>query len=241
MKRVLILLIGLLIIVPGISYAEEILATSTKYYKTITSTLLSSNDNNYTTTVEVSKDEYEKFDPEQEELNRLTSYVETTYKRLTIILSQVGSFYRYKAELEWRNIPSTRSNDILAIGYYSTVTNLIDPIFKNEYCISGGGCLTSTGYYLNQGTNGISTTFQLPTGSLTLLKQSMLVDIVKTNPNVTLQVQKTCADFAHATRNISISNALNHTLSLTGIILNSSNVNYYDSITGPCVTWNGTW
>lgn len=140
MKKMILLLIFLMIFMDvdavesNLNEKEIILVT--KYYKTIfRNGRLDVNDvlQNTTKTIEISQLEYENASVKFQEQN----LVETTYKKLISSISKNGNYFRYKAELQWKNIPSTRSYDIIGIGFYSNVSIKNNTLyFSQEYCTS---------------------------------------------------------------------------------------------------------
>lgn len=244
--RKLLLFLLLLLAVPVIVFAEdeeEILAQEIKYYKTTTSTLNSRNINNISnvnisTTVEITKEEYDSFD-----VNNSSPYtiVETEYKKMTTTISSVNSYYRYKVSLEWKNIPKVRSYDTIAIGFPASVKPKLTPIFSENYCTSSNNCYNTTGYkYLYTGNNGVGVTFQVPTGDIKSMDQTLYVDMQK-NTTSTIITQYAYGDYAHAIKSISLDNAKNYTVSTIGIKFDSTNISYYDEINYARATWTGNW
>ena len=146
MKKISIMIIAIFILtIPSIIKAEEVLSETVKYYKTVTllNPLEASNDNNYypSITTEVSEEEYNNSD----NLIQRDVTVETTYKKLTVSISKFNAdYYRYRAILNWKQMPSTRSYDVLGIGHYTSVQVSGNANFEEYYCLSGGSCYTNT-------------------------------------------------------------------------------------------------
>lgn len=244
MKKVLVLFV-LLFALPLITFAqsdEKILSEETKYYKTIifdnNTTSIMSQRNSISSTTEITKEEYEKSGNEDEIFPN--TIIETEYKKMITTISSYGTNYRYKVNLTWKNIPKIRSYDTIAIGFPASVKPKMSPIFSEEYCTSNK-CYTTTGYhYLYCGNNGVGVTFQVPTGDLKSMSQTLYVDMEK-NTTSTIVTQYAYGDYAHAVKNISLSNAKNYTVSTIGIKYDSSNISYYDEINYARATWNGNW
>ena len=220
---------------------EEVLFETTKYYKTVTNNSVCVAELNSicndSITYEVTKEEYDNYvEPE----NR-GSVIETTYKRLTSTISSVGSnYYRYKANLTWKNIPSKRSYDIIGIGFYQSVkVKNNDTYFSQDYCISGGSCYTLYTNYPQVFSAGAGTSFSLPSGTLSSLSSEFYFDVEK-NINATIIEQLAASDYAHATKTISLNNSKKYTVNSTGIALNGVS-SYYDAMTAAEAHWYGTW
>lgn len=216
----------------NIDNKEIVLSTNTKYYKTVT---IGDINNTY----EITKEEYDSYNPN----SSLREPVETEYKKLTTtIISGVGA-YKYKAKLVWKKMPSTRSYDIIGIGFINNVEQNGGITFKQEYCYSSGNCNTSTSKNNTYtGNNGVGVSFKLPTGSLTSLSQELYFYVSKKNPSSTITNQRIVGDYSHATSSISSTNAKKYTVNNTsGIALDSSISSYYDAINPSITTWNGTW
>ncbi len=235
------------IIIPTVNASEEkaiidnstIIATNTKYYKTITNNnpVFSFNNDNNTVTFEISKDEYDNY----EESNTKDGYVETNYKKLTSTISSSGNYYKYSATLTWKNMPSVRKYDIIGIGFYSSVKVRNNNIhFSQSYCLSSGSCYTSYTNYPQIFSGGAGTTFLLPSGSLTSLSSNLYFEVEK-NTTATITSQLAAADYSHATKSISLTNAKKYTVSgNSGIILNGVS-SYYDAINPAIDYWYGNW
>ena len=233
-----------ILIMPIVTKAEEfkIVSEDTKYYKTITTynEINTCNfNNNLSLTIEVTEEEYNNAN--ESDISLLaTGYTETTYKKMTTSILSNGSYYRYKNRLVWKNMPKVRSYDIIGIGFLSTVKMKNSAIFEQYYCPENSSCVTSTSHNPQTFTNGAGTTFKLPTGTLTQLEQTYYFDVTK-NTSSTLNGQTAYGDYSHATSTITLTNAKKYTVGTTGIVLNSSVTDYYDSITKATATWSGTW
>ena len=248
-KNVLILLLLLLMILPiGVSAESEVLSSVTKYYKTIN--VINNENSMYSIykqmkpyTIEISKEEYEN----NQESSKIipfsvtNGYTETNYKKMTTSISKNGTTYRYKVVLEWKTMPSTRSYDIIGIGFPSSVKPESSVSFLQNYCYTNGNCNTETVYTPYTGTYGVGASFSLPVGSLSSLKETLYVDMEKTNSSSTIIKQYAYGDYSHATKTISYPNAKKYTVESGGIILNSTITNYYDSINTANATWTGNW
>lgn len=252
MKKLLIALLLTLIFSPSIkaevntniedtSKSEIVVSETIKYYKTIyynnASTLqVNSLNNNSAETIEISKEEYDNANP-NELIPNLVG-IETAYKKLTSQIIQNGAFYRYRAELTWKNIPSKRSYDIMGIGFNSSVSPIGTPVFQMTYCKTNGYCNTSSTHTPQTFTNGLGTSFKLPSDDLTSLSSVLYFNVTKNSNTVTSQFA--AADYSHATSDISKNNAKNYYVSGSGIVLNGI-TSYYDNMSSATSYWNGTW
>lgn len=214
----------------------EVIAETTKYYKTITtrdnlqlnsySSLTVPNSQSYS--VEISEEEYNQADETKVE-TRSTATIETTYKRMTTAILQNGSYYRFRNILTWKTMPAVRSYDIIGIGTYQTVRVASFVNYNQYYCFTNGSCATSTAHTPKIGANGAGTMFRIMPGDLSTLRITMYYDVEK-NTNATITELNAFGDYSHATTSISYENAQKYTVSIGGISLNSSISNYYDSI-----------
>ncbi len=243
MKKVLMLFI-MFIVLPYIVCAkgnETILAEQTKYYKTIyfdNELTYMMNNSNISRTLEITKDEYDSYEKDKYSLN---GTIETEYKKLTVTISSINSYYRYKVNLEWKSIPKIRSYDTIAIGFPASVKPKLRPIFSEDYCTDKGKCYNTTGYhFLYSGDNGVGVTFQVPTGNLKSLNQTLYVDMQK-NTSSTIIAQYAYGDYAHAVKTISLNNAQKYKVNTGGIIYEDTSITYYDAISTAKATWNGNW
>ena len=241
MSRKLFLIITMFIFLPFIVKAEENIEQDnnsyiTKYYKTVTYNNIVNAFYNNSVTTEITEEEYNSVDTSQPK----SATVETTYKKLTSSITANGNNYRYKAVLQWKIIPSVRSYDIIGIGFYQNVKVKNNNLYFNqEYCISGGSCYNSSVNYPQIFSNGAGTSFALPSGSLSSLKETLYFDVEK-NTTATITSQLAASDYSHATSIISLANSKKYTVNANGISLNGVS-SYYDNINAAKAYWSGSW
>ena len=244
MKRIVLTIIALCLFIPFVVNAdvndEEIVAQTIKYYKTITfnNSLCSVNLNNLcnnSITYEVTKEEFDN-SPSEPIRDGLT---ETAYKRLTSTISTFNVYYKYSANLYWKQIPSTRSYDIMGIGHYGSVRILDDDVYFEQHYTKNGTNYTTYLNYPQVFSNGGGCSFELPSGTLTALSQDLYI-IVEKNTNSTIIEQLAAADYAHATSTISLNNSKKYYIGPAGITHNG-NSSYYDAIDTADAYWAGTW
>lgn len=228
----------------------ELVSESTKYYKTVTyyrndislsNIMLNANYIPYSETIEITEDEYLNADEDNYIIYANPVSVETTYKKMTSSILSNGSYYRYKNVLVWKNMPATRSYDIIAIGFFQSVKLHGSSYFLQEYCYTSGTCSSTTSNSPQVFSSGAGTTFKLPTGTLSSLSQTFYFDVEK-NTTSTIASQYAYSDYAHATSTISLANAKKYTVSQSlGIVLDSSVESYYDTISTANASWSGSW
>lgn len=242
MKKILFILLSFFLL-HSFAYASEkniVLSEETKYFKTLTyfgDYNFYGSIPNFEHTVEITKEEYEKDDIS----DKSNTIVETTYKRMTTSISKTGSNYQYKVNLYWKNIPKIRSYDIIGIGFPSSVKVFSTPVFVQNYCLSLDDCYSSSSHkYLYSGNNGVGVAFQVPTGNLLSMEQTLYF-VVQKNTVSTIVTQYACGDYSHAIKNVSLSNAKKFTVNTSGIELTDNNISYYDEISVSKAVWNGTW
>lgn len=217
-----------------------------KYYKTVeysdNSILITpfSLKNTISATYEITKEEYDEVDNNNGFTTLNSTVVNTSYKEMTTSISSNGSVYRYKNVLNWKQMPSTRSYDIIGIGYLGSVKASSNIYFNQKYCTSLTDCKTTTTGTIQRFQAGIGVSFKLPTGSINSLTQTLYFDVEK-NTSETIIKQTAYGDYSHATSTISSSNAKKYDVSGSGILLNSSITDYYDEISYARATWSGTW
>lgn len=249
MKKISLFIFMLLAFSPlCVSASENDLYSTTKYYKTTTiidanTSTFALNDQSYSYSEEITKEEYDNLDDNDliVPLDYSNGYIETNYKKMTSSIVQNGSTYRYKVVLEWKTMPSTRSYDIIGIGFPASVKPQSSIAFSQYYCFTDGTCNTSVSYTPYIGVNGVGASFGLPIGSLTTLKQTLYVDMIKSDSSSTIIKQYAYGDYSHATKTISYSNSTKYVVSSGGIVLDSTINDYYDSINTANATWSGTW
>lgn len=217
-----------------------------KYYKTIeyldnsSSIVTFSLNNNRSVTYEITKEEYDAVNNNNGFTTLSSTVVNTAYKEMTTSISSNGKVYRYKNVLNWKQMPATRSYDIIGIGYLGSVKASSNIYFNQRYCTSLTNCTTTTTGTIQRFQSGVGVSFQLPTGNISTLTQTLYFDVEK-NTSETIVKQTAYGDYSHATSVISSSNAKKYDVSGSGILLNTSIVDYYDEINYARVTWSGSW
>lgn len=209
---------------------SELVVKSNKYYKTIYTNL---NGDAYST--EITKNEYDN-----ESLMNTRGYVNTEYKNMVSTMSKSTNSFRYKVSLNWNSMPSTRSYDVIGVGFNGNIkiSGLVN--FSYTYSNANGEYTTSTLNYGKKSTStGGSATYKLPT-NIRSLNAVLYYDVVKNTTNTITKLEM-CGDYSHATSNVTNSIANNHLIEIDGINLGNSSISYYDAI--PCAEseWNGTW
>lgn len=224
----------------------KLVSSNEKYYKTInTISDLStySNEDNIilSYTVEISKEEYEQASNHEEMSTYGSSnVVQTEYKKLTVSILENGTRYKYTAVLDWKKMPAVRSYDIIGIGYYQSV-KAINYTYETYYCLNNGSCSRDTANSPTISSTGVGTVFKLPSStSLKTLKNSLTVYVDKNVNDATIIEQKAVADYSHATKSISLSNANNYSINTNGIILKGIS-SYYDNMPIVSTTISCNW
>ena len=168
--------------------------------------------------------------------------IENTYKHMITSIYANGSNYRYKNVLSWKIIPTLRSYDIIGIGFLTSVEPAAAPGFKQEYCLTYGGCHMSTLNTPQYFNTGAGASFKLISGDLSSLKETFYFDVKKKNPNSTVTFQMAYGDYAHATSETGLISSTNYeVVQSLGIVLDSSISSSYDSLQEADAAWYGTW
>lgn len=251
MKKIIFSFCMFFLLFPAVVFAEkeaefEVVAMEEKYYKTTTKIIggdystFALQDNNLSYTEEITKEEYDAYKANSVETNGTTS-IETTYKKLITYILSNGSYYRYKAVLDWKKFPKVRSYDTIAIGYYASVKQRGAVQFEQTYCPIDGACRTIQAYYPQTFTAGSSATFKVPTGDMTKLTQTIYFDVQKVNNTTTVVAQLAAGDYSHAIKTVSVDTAKNFIVSTSGITYNANVRSSFDEIQVAQATWTGSW
>lgn len=207
-----------------------LLAKNSKYYKTVYTGL---DGQSYST--EITKDEYNNqgsMDPR--------GTVTTEYKEMVTVISQNGNYYRYKVTVGWKQLPATRSYDIIGIGFDDDVYIASSVYFNYSYCVSSGDCTTSTIYHDKKKiSTGGSAVYKLPGNEARSLTAVLYYDVAK-NTTDTITGLHMYGDYSHATETVGYSQYTDYTITHNGIVLGDSIV-YYDAIPCAVASWGGTW
>lgn len=218
------------------NFNDNIIAVTERYYKTI---MYIDNVSYHTTnyldgknlfyTEEVTKEEYENASLGNISIQSNGGYVETTYKKLTSSISKSGANYVYTANLEWKNMPSTRSYDIIAIGFHSSV-KAVSKSFSMKYCLNNGKCNTSSTHYSKILSTGVGASFKIPSDSDLSSLNITLSAVIQKNVSETITKQLAVADYSHAISSVSAVASQDYNVGVNGITLGGSLPSSYDSI-----------
>lgn len=230
-----------------------VLDSVTKYYKTVTymtnpvfneDGIVVSVDDVSSNTFEVSKSVYDKAeDAGLVTLDRASTTVETTYKRMVTDLTYINGYYRYRNQLMWKNFPVIRSWDIIALGHYSNVSPISSSVYyRMKYVTASGSTYYDYGNYSQNFSTGSSATFALPSLNLSSLNILYYYNVQKTG-NGTITSQVATGDYAHGTdTDLTLNIASQHGVgATTGIIHLNGSSSYFDTIDEAEVYWTGTW
>ena len=204
----------------------KLITQTTRYYKNISPAYGIGYD------VEITENEYSNATQNKETFDK--GFINTTYKTITSSISQNGNKYRYNVSTLWKSMPSTRSYDIIGIGYGELLSIYNSAIyFSYTYAYSGGTYTTSSTYYNKKSlSTGGAAVYKLPSGStLASLSANLYYDVVKATGS-TITSLSICGDYAHATSNVSVNNVSDYSISIYGINLGTSLAGYYDAT--PC-------
>ena len=212
-------------------------ATTTRYFAHIvrysaTGQIISESD------MEITEDAYNN----EVVMPRGDGYIETTYKQMRTTISKVNSLYRYKVSLVWKQMPATRSYDIIGIGFDPIVSRDGNLVFSQNYCISTSCTSASAHNNSYQGLNGAGVSFKLPSStSITTLSSYLYINVEKYNSSDTITSMLAYGDYSHATSTISSGNATLYYVNQAGVMLSNSIRSYYDTMSTADAYWTGTW
>ena len=219
----------------------EIVSSDIKYYKTVTF-YNDANEQVAKNDIEISEDEYSFANSNTMSSHGLiVGYTETNYKKMTTNIISLSNKYRYKVSLEWKNMPSTRSYDIIGIGIDSSVYIYSNIYFQQNYCYNDGSCSSSVISTPKKTNTGGAASFKLPTSSSISDLSSYLYFTVDKSSDNTLSELNAYGDYSHATSSIDSESAKNYSINSAGIVLNSSIYNKYDEIQLAHARWTGSW
>lgn len=207
-----------------------LVAKTEKYYKTIYTTL-----DGRETNVEITKEEY---DNQGTIVPRGT--VSTPYKDVVTTMSQNGDKYRYKVSVMWKNMPSTKSYDIIGIGFDDPVYINSSVYFNYYWCNSAGDCTTASNYYDKKKlSTGGTAVYKFPS-TANSLSAALWYDVSKNTSN-TIPTLTMYGDYSHATTAVNASNTSDHNITYNGILLGNSIYSYYDAIPCAITAWDVYW
>ncbi len=261
--------------------AGQVVAQTTKYYKStviynnsgigLFSTNLNNNPIVYD--VEITEDEYNNLQINNSGLNDGIStfgnhngYTETNGKRLTTTIISVNGRYRLKADLVWKNIPSTRSNDVLAIGIDATVSGIPSTKYMKQTWYYDNPCLqaseygssTSASWKTDSAGYGVAFTLpgnktcSIPSGDPWVLPTVKSVPVTSLSSYMYFEINKLTSpintinaygDYAHAVTSVGISTSIGFSFGLSGvgigITFSPSVSSKFDSMNTAQAYWDG--
>ena len=224
---------------------REVVSQDIKYYKTLTYnnlfTTYGTEQESESVTYEITKEEYDSFNPATSNNSRATNAVETTYKYMLTTLYKEGDNFFVENYLSWKNFPATRSYDIIAIGFPGNTRPVTQLQFTQHYCTASGSCVNQTNgnpFIFNY---GAASMFALPTVDLSRLNQTFSFYLGKVNSG-TLNYLEVFGDYAHAQRSVTFSEACRFEMLYDGLYFTDSTVeDKYDEISSTYLTWSGSW
>ena len=216
----------------------KIESTNEKYYRVITKY---DNSNNVISTITEEINEYKYNNSNQIVSRTLDGYSETNYKKMRSQVISLTYGYRYKMSVEWKNIPSTRSYDIIGIGIDSNVYISSDITFQQNYCYNSGSCSSSNVSVIKNSTTGGAALFKLPTSNTITSMDSYIYFMVSKSSSETINTMYAYGDYSHAVRNTSSSNSNYYSINSGGLNLYSSIIESYDEVPVTKATWTGSW
>lgn len=169
-----------------------------------------------------------------------SGYVETSAKVLTTTIISVNGRYRYKVSLDWKNIPNVRSYDILGIGIDNNVKIVSDLYFQQNFCYSNNECNNSSTHTKKISSTGGAVSYELSHRPVVSMNSYLYFEVEK-NTDSTITKLNAYGDYAHATKSINQNDTINYSINRSGILLEKSILNYYDTMTTAKAIWTGYW
>ena len=248
MQKILILICVLFIsgvLFPKYVNADEVLAEEVKYYKTVYRENLfgtySINGEYDVDNIEISKEEYDAFNPATTVQPAASNTIETTYKRMITSINKVDGQFVYKNSLSWKNFPATRSYDVISLAHSPSVAIDTAVQFTTEYCTASGTCYNNRTHNPIINSYGVATIFPLPTGSLSMLNHTVSYT-VKKNTTSTITTQYAQGDYAHATKSVNLTDVFAvYPAYGSGIIIPYSLLDSFDTFNMTNVPWTENW
>lgn len=243
----------------------QVVSQTIKYYKTTTiykDTYYRTSGTDYANdlisiTEEITASEYNNSESTIIPFGLTNGYTETNYKKMTTTIIAVNGRYRYKNDLVWKTLPSTRSYDILSIGIDPGIVSGISSTkyyrttYEGKYNNTGAGfCNISTNGIWNLESNGYLVTFELPSNTsdttITSISSYMYFEVQKI-PTYTIQTLNAYGNYKHAQKKVDSSVSFGVSVGSGGgisfdVSVSSSTVTSYDSMdTAQATLSNISW
>jgi hypothetical protein len=156
-----------------------------------------------------------------------SSYYGTSYKKLSVTLTDLNSYFRLIGNLSWKKIPVCRSYDVFAFRVvnmtYSSVTG-IQTYITNSGSTDISYSSSSTGYKAQ--INGAGFSMNLKDDSnITGLELTLAAKLYPSE--TTAQYAHVYTSYQHAQNDVTRAQSMNYTLDISGL----GNVVYYSNTT----------
>lgn len=193
-----------------------------------------------TTEKEVTKEEFDSFkvinsSKENGAKGSTSTFYETVMKEITLSVVTGPSISSATLSLNWKNIPSTRSFDV--IGFRGYNFSFINGTQDAEQIYVDNGVYNSIDYawngtHINRFTNGYGISMNIVNNpNITLLQAIADCDMVQNNASAELT-----GSYQHTTHNVSLADSMNYTLGgagLGGVFVYPYSISqYYDGMRG---------
>lgn len=171
---------------------------------------------------------------------------EDDIKGLTTTISSVDDYtMRYKLDIDWYEMPSTRSWDIIGIGIEPTKVEIGSFLTAHQNWRTTGGVYGSSdsGYTVKSQSTGGSVMIELPSGSIDILQSYLYFNVNKVQNVGTIQSLLAVGDYAHATTSVDEDSVYNYyTVNhVAGVVVQSPYHNDYVSVPTSDAVFVGTW
>jgi len=169
---------------------------------------------------------------------------ESVYRHIESYITYINDWtMRYKVNLDWLQIPSVRSWDIMAIGIEANKVQIVSSLVARQDWYTNNDSYDSESYMEKYESTGGTVMFELPSGSITGLESYMYFNVGKKPGVGTISSLYAVGDYAHAISTISDEDdAIEYvSTSIAGIEVDTPYANSYDSMIEAVAAFFGTW
>lgn len=152
-------------------------------------------------------------------------------------------YARYKMDMQWDVMPSTRSHDIIGIAIQNDRVHVVSIIkFRQDWETTGGSFGHSSYGYDMVDTYGGSYVYELPTGSMSVMESYIYFNVAKNTGVGTITYLVASGDYAHAYNTVSYQVKDHYGFrNTTGLDIEDPYYVNYDEIPMAHATFQGTW
>lgn len=210
------------------------ITTTSKYIETVYNPNLQ-----LSTEKEITKDEFDNYNPVMPLLDDGATYYESTAKRISMNIIGGSTWNYVTVALTWKGIPSTRSFDVIGVRGYGLEFAEGSQAGEQIYTLDGNYTVIDyawNGTNIQKHDNGFGISMNIVNSDITYLQATVECDVKATITHPTVY-----ASYQHAVDSVTLAQSQNYTLGGSGLgsvfVFPYSISQKYDGMTGVSVSY----